>query len=262
MRDIRRSVVAILLALSAGCAHLEHRLVRLKAEVMTADYRADRPALLRLRDELLPLAGSPGIGYLAHYWSGYASWRIAINGVNQKMSAADLEAHLRQAVAELEASIGDKADFADAYAAEASITGWMAAFHQDDAAAMHALIGQSRRLLARAKELAPDNPRVLWVVGGVFLFAPVEHGGSVERAIEVYRRMAELADRPRRESSPLPDWGQPEALMSLAYAHLHQSPPNLESAVEEARAALRLQPDWSYVRDILLPQIEAERARR
>ncbi|HEY2289236.1 MAG TPA: hypothetical protein VGM86_00920 [Thermoanaerobaculia bacterium] len=59
--------------------------------------------------------------------------------------------------------------------------------------------------------------------------------------------------------SPLPDWGKPEALMSLAYSHLSQKPPDLDAAGEEAHAALRLQPEWSYVRDVLLPQIEAAR---
>jgi len=45
--------------------------------------------------------------------------------------------------------------------------------------------------------------------------------------------------------------------MSLAYAHLKQSPPDLVAASEEAREALRLAPEWSYVKNILLPQIEA-----
>jgi len=50
--------------------------------------------------------------------------------------------------------------------------------------------------------------------------------------------------------------------MSLAYAHLSQPAPDLESAEKEARAALGLQPGWSYVKDILLPQIEKARVAR
>jgi hypothetical protein len=63
-------------------------------------------------------------------------------------------------------------------------------------------------------------------------------------------------------TSPLPDWGKPEALMSLAFAHLNQATPDLDSAAEEAHEALRLQPEWSYVRDVLLPQIEAEQRKK
>lgn len=48
------------------------------------------------------------------------------------------------------------------------------------------------------------------------------------------------------------------ALMSLAYAHSRQTPPDLHAAFEEANAALKLEPDWSYVRDNLFPQIRRQ----
>jgi hypothetical protein len=43
--------------------------------------------------------------------------------------------------------------------------------------------------------------------------------------------------------------------MSLAFAHTMLTPPELEKAREEADAALKAQPDWSYVRDNLIPLI-------
>ena len=57
-------------------------------------------------------------------------------------------------------------------------------------------------------------------------------------------------------ASPFPDWGKPEGLMSLAYAHSMQTPPDLQAARNEAKEALKLVPDWSYIRDNLLPQLE------
>jgi hypothetical protein len=47
--------------------------------------------------------------------------------------------------------------------------------------------------------------------------------------------------------------------MSLASAHLNKPSPDLDAAEEEARAALQLRPDWHYLRDILMPQIDARR---
>jgi tetratricopeptide (TPR) repeat protein len=114
---------------------------------------------------------------------------------------------------------------------------------------------RAARLLARAKELEPDNPRVLWVAGGELLFKPAAVGGNPARAVELYRRAVDLAPAPAR--SPLPDWGKAESLMALAYAHLNYEPHDLGAARAEAHEALRLEPDWSYMRDILLPQIEA-----
>jgi hypothetical protein len=111
--------------------------------------------------------------------------------------------------------------------------------------------------LARALALAPNNPRVLWVVGGYFLFLPATLGGDRARALVAYRQAADSPPPAAGARSPMPDWGRPEALMALAYAHLHAASPDLEAAAQEAAAALSLVPDWAYVRDVLVPQIRA-----
>jgi tetratricopeptide (TPR) repeat protein len=237
----------------------ERALTSLKVRAMSADYRADLAELARVREEALPLAGSPEVGYLAHYWAGYASWRWAINGASRGMGLGEIRGHLERAAGSFQASFEQRGDFADGHAAAASVNGWLASLLlQDDPPVARERWEKAARQLERARELAPDNPRVLWVVGQGLLFGPADRGGSVTRAIETYRRMLEAADAEAPTNSPRPEWGKPEALMSLAYAHLNQTAPDLEAALEEARAALRLQPDWSYVRDLLLPQIEAQ----
>jgi hypothetical protein len=265
-KAILLTATAGVMVLTAACLHsvpsrsqdAMRRLVTAKAKIMSADYRADLDELARLRQEVLPLAGQPEAGYLAHYWAGFASWRLAINGASSRgMSAENLKSHLTAAAADFDTSVRLRDDFADGYAAAAQVKSWLAAFHRGDAAAVRELLASSRQMLARAKDLAPENPRVLWALGGSLLFTPAEYGGNPERAIETYRRMVQAAEAPVPASSPLPDWGKPEALMSLAYAHLNQAAPDLNAAAEEAHAALQLQPEWFYVREILVPQIEA-----
>jgi len=236
----------------------ESRLTAVKAEMMAADYRADLARLASLRDAVAPLTADPAWGYLAHYWAGFASWRVAINGASKGMSQDDMRANLERASADFAASIKLRDDFADSYAAAAGVDGWLPVFHSGDAAAIRAFIDRFQRLIARAKELAPDNPRVLWVEAAPYLYLPVGKGGDPARAVGLYRRMVEVSG-PLAPSSPLPDWGKPEGLMSLAFAHLNAAP-DLASAEKEAREALRLQPEWSYVKDVLLPRIETARA--
>lgn len=236
-------------------------LVTAKPRLMSADYRGDLAELASLREQVLPLTDDPAVGYLAHYWAGFASWRIAINGANQKMGAEDLIANLEKAAASFESAVRLKGDFADGYAAAASVNGWLGAFDmsRNKSTETPERIKKFWQLLERAKELEPDNPRVLWVQAVPFLILPPDKGGDLNRAIELYRRMDAVSPAASDAGSPLPDWGKPEALMSLAYAHLQQS--DLTAATEEAQAALRLQPEWSYVRDILVPQIEAARSK-
>jgi hypothetical protein len=78
-------------------------------------------------------------------------------------------------------------------------------------------------------------------------------------AIDGYQQMLKEAERRGTDAgSPLPDWGKPEALMSLAYVHSSMTPAEPQAALDEANAALKLQPEWSYVRDSLKPQIEQQ----
>ena len=234
-------LLCALFALSASAQDLP----KLKAQVMSADYRADVKELARLRDEL---AKSPK-DYLARYWSGFASWRIAMNGANHGMKSDELQTNLESAAADFYVSIQLKDDFADGYAAASLVNGWLAVFGSS-----RERIALSSMLLAKAKALDPKNPRVLWSVGAVYLYSP---NGSIPKAIETYREMLQEAEKRGVDAaSPLPDWGKPEALMSLAYAHMTQKPPDIDAAREEARAALKVQPEWSYVRDNLLKQIE------
>jgi hypothetical protein len=45
--------------------------------------------------------------------------------------------------------------------------------------------------------------------------------------------------------------------MNLAWSNLNRSIPDLKAADEDAHAALQIVPYWHYVRDILIPQIQA-----
>jgi hypothetical protein len=235
------------------------QLVALKAQLMAADYRGNLAELGRLREAASRLTGDPELGYLAHYWAGFASWRIAINGASADMGPGDLKAHLQRAVEDFAAAARLREGFADAYAAGSLARGWLGRFFPSDPAAARQHFDVAMQLSARAKALAPTNPRVLWMQGAEYLYLPPSLGGNTQRAIEVYRQMAAASDAAAPPGSPLPDWGKPEALMSLAYAHLNQNPPDLAAASAEAHEALRLVPEWHYVRDILLPMIEARR---
>jgi hypothetical protein len=229
-------------------------LAKFKASVMSADYRADVAELARLRDELAQWPKSKELAYLARYWSGFASWRIAINGANHAMKREEMAKHLHNAATDFYASTRLEPAFADAWSAASLVNAWLATF---DADTMRERVSLSQMLFAQAEALDAKNPRVLWAKGGFFLFSPPAHGGSVSRAIEVYQQMLGEAERRGVDAtSPFPDWGKPEALMSTAFARLQQTPADLTAARAEAEAALKVAPEWSYVRDTLLPQIE------
>jgi hypothetical protein len=228
-------------------------LAGLKAKVMSADYRGDLAELAQLRDQISKRSDDGNLTYVARYWSGFASWRMAINGANAGMKSEDLKINLQNAASDMYAAARMKDDFADAWAAAALINGWLCTFSmQSDPVAFRERLSLSQTLYARAASLDPNNPRVLWAKGAFRLYNPKP---DVAGAIEVYRQMLTEAEKLGVHAlSPLPDWGKPEALMSLAFAQMQKK--DLDSARANAKAALAIVPDWAYVKNNLLPLIE------
>lgn len=266
------SLSSVLLALCATSSPqprgstTEDRLLPLVEEIRRADYAGDRQ---RLRDLHGALAAAPTTGTsesLVRYWRGFALWRRAINGFNDTPTPADLDADLAAASAEFEAALTQDPRLADAQAGLASCLGMRIFLRKQLDDEGRALILRAKALLQQAQALEPANPRVLWARGPTEWWTPKGSPPDIAdqrqaRAIATYLRGLEgLPGSSRSGPEPLrPTWGEPELHMSLAWSYLNRRVPDLAQAELHARKALELVPSWHYVRDILLPQIEAAR---
>ena len=237
----------MLAVLLLGCASTRPSLLDVKAKAMAAGYTADLPALAEAaREARLIAARDPSQAATAHYWAGYALWQRAVNDVNRKVDpVADRDA----ALVELDAALAARENFADAHALAAWLHGWLyMAGAGDKEAHSKALLAH----LTRARELEPDNPRVLWEQGYVLQMR------DRDRALRI---LTDVAGRPDAAAprSPDPDWGPAEAAMVLGFNYANAQPPDLALAETYARRALALRPGWYYVEAILIPQIEAKK---
>lgn len=165
--------------------------------------------------------------------------------VDAKQVAADRAA----ALAEMDAAIAAREAFADAHALAAWLHGWLYTADPDNRDAhLRALLAHH----ARARELEPDNPRVLWAHATALQFR--DRPASLKMFDELTRRPDV------RTPTAEPDWGVPEAMMSRAWMHTNQDGGDLAVGETLARRALELRPGWYYIESILIPQIEAKKA--
>jgi hypothetical protein len=232
-------------------------IVGIVQQIQRADYEGDRPALKRLHDQLTPIPQDNKLASRVLYWRGFALWRRAINGFNESPTPQDLEEDLTQAVTDFrEATTRDPA-FVEPKIGAVSSLGYLMYLHKKDQTRVQELIQQLSPLLKEATMAAPDNPRLLWVLGPIRWSSPPERGGGQDKAFESYNKGLEaIRNQTRDVSDPLePSWGEPELLMNLAWSNLNRTTPDLNAAEQDAQAALKLVPYWHYVRDILLPQI-------
>ena len=270
-------VVAVATGAAAG-APLESRrehITKLAAQIKRADYEGDRAALKRLYQELAPFADDKELGTRVRYWRGFAMWRRALNGFNDSADPSELEQSLKQAISEFQEAMTKDPAFIDAKSSAGSCMALLMFLYGKNPALAPEFNDANRRREFLLKALSymneaeaeePKNPRVLWVLGPVRWNLPLERGGGQDKAIETYQNGLAAARAGSCKSAPsnalIPKWGEPELLMSLAWSNLNRSTPDVSAAEQYARSALALVPYWHYVRDILVPQIEAARKKQ
>ena len=232
------------------------------AQIQRADYEGDRTAMQRGYDELKPFLEDQKLASRIRYWRGFAQWRRAINGFNDAVDPQELARDLNTALDEFKAAIELDPKFVDAKVGIISSLGFLLFADQQDEARKKERIEQILATEKEASAMAPDNPRLIWVRGPILWNSPPERGGGQDKAIQNYQRGLEVCSKIKTSDDPLePSWGKPELMMSLAYSCLNMTPSDVNSGERYARDALEIVPYWHYVRDILLPQILAAKAK-
>jgi tetratricopeptide (TPR) repeat protein len=236
--------------------------IKLVAQIQKADYQGDRATLQHLYADLQPFATDEKLASRVLYWRGFALWRRAINGFNESADPKDLEHDLTQAIAEFKESTAKDPAFVDAKVGTISCLGSLIYLALGHADRVQELIAQSSPLVKELRVSSPENPRFVWVLGGILWNIPPDRGGGQDQAIENYKKGLEAARKLKDTSGDAldPSWGEPELLMSLAWSNLNRTAPDLDAADKYAHSALAMVPYWHYVRDILLPQIQSAKA--
>ena len=258
-------VLALVLATSLipsatlPCAK-EAKLSALVVEVRSADYRGDRAALARL-DGMLGELDDERLAEYRDYWRGFARWRRAQNGFNETPTPTDLVSDLELAVSHFKASLARRPDWVEARLAMVGCWGNLVYLAGGDTEKKKAILAELVPAYKWLEGNGQDNPRALWIIGGMQFAAPPPVGGDIHKAAATLRRGVALSWPPATAAPEPPawepSWGGPENLMNLAYMYSHVATPDRATALAYAEGAVTAVPEWHYVRDILLPQIEA-----
>src|SRR5437867_9974087 len=198
------------------------QVARIVAQIQRADYEGDRTAMQRGYDDLKPFSEEKDIASRIRYWRGFAQWRRAINGFNDSVDPKELEHDLKTALDEFKIALEKDPTFVDAKVGTISCLGYLAFMNRKDQAHAKELVGQIMPLVKAATDMAPTNPRLIWVRGPILWNTPPERGGGQNKAIENYQRGLEVCSKIKASDDVLePSWGKPELMMSLAYSYLN-----------------------------------------
>jgi tetratricopeptide (TPR) repeat protein len=157
---------------------------------------------------------------------------------------------LEDAAEHLERAIAIDPNEAEAHALLGSVYGATIGVDQHRGAELGP---KARRMLARAEQLDPHNPRVHLLLGTGAFHRPPEYGGGAEKAEVHLRKAIELFEK-EPMAKPWPNWGRYEA-----HVYLGQTLSKLQrrdEARKQYEAALVLIPESEYVRSVLIPRLK------
>ena len=189
-----------------------------------------------------------GLVAWGHYYIALADYRIA--GLLEGESK-DPSEHLNAAVEHLKKATEIDPQAAEAYSLLSSVYGWQIGLSPMKSMLLGPRVGKAAQ---KAKQLAPDNPRVVLSAAISDFNTPEMFGGNKEKGLQGFQRAAELFAQEEPTDPIQPVWGHREAYAWLGIAYQNQG--ELESARAAFGKALEIDPDFGWVKYWLLPELE------
>src|SRR5262249_22158142 len=153
------------------------------------------------------------------------------------------------ALDEFEMALEKDPTFVDAKVGKISCLGYLAFMNRKDQTRAKELVGQIMPLVKEATDIAPGNPRLIWVRGPILWNTSPEHGGANDGENKNYQHELEFCTKTKASAAPLePSWGKRKLMMSPAYSYLNTNPADVTAAERYAQHALEIVPYWHYVR--------------
>ncbi|MFI5372855.1 MAG: tetratricopeptide repeat protein [Candidatus Eisenbacteria bacterium] len=212
--------------------------------------RAD--LVLGARGAFESLAAAEPDSVVLEYWVAVCDWRatpLAMRGANPKVPRSICEHGLAVTGRVLAKNPRDAATLA----LEAGLLGLSLSF-QDASAAM--TVGPRMiALYARARALAPDDPRVAFLDALNTLHMPEFYGGGARKALPRFEEAIARFDHDTAAGPLAPVWGRDDAL--LWAGQCAQRLGDVEAARVYYRRALEANPDNGRLRHELLPALDA-----
>jgi tetratricopeptide (TPR) repeat protein len=234
----------------------ETALLKAKQTVQAAAISGDATMLKAARElaqASVTQTTEPSKKAAALYFVGYANYSL----VNLPSEKESKEQNTDAGIVALEEAVKLEPAFADAHALLGSLYG------QKAGGGMMAGMkyGQKSAVtMERAITLQPKNPRILMLEGVSLFFKPAMWGGDKQKALTNLQRACELAEQGAcaAKEATMPDWGHADVFAWKGVMFAKSDEADTDNAKAAYERALQLQPNYNWVKYVLLPKLSAK----
>jgi len=238
-----------------------------KSALTTAVNAGDVRAIVAARGAFAALAAAEPTVPAFEYWTALAAWRAVPMMTADDAQKEQAKKLCKDAIDRCARVLKAEPKHADAMALRAGLQGLWLSF---DPAAMMTLGMEMEQSFARARELAPANPRVAFLDGLNTLHKPAFVGGGADKARDKFDAAIALFEKAApgiaaaaatRAGDPAAlDWGHDDACVWAGRAAMKEKQYAAAKAYYER--ALAANPANGWVRTQLLPQAEKQLAEK
>ena len=220
-----------------------------------ANFRNDQAGLRAAITALQALPSDGPEGAYTNYYLWWTNWTLVAAQAQANETAGAVEsAHRALRYARLAAaSRPDDPEF------QSALANALIAVAVVDRPQFAAMANELAGVRQRALEIGARNPRVVLMDAGMIFNNPPERGGSQERGLARWQEALDLFEAESKATTvdPIaPRWGHALAQGWMATLFLRMTPPQKENARRAADAALKMRPDFWWVREQVLPQLK------
>jgi len=187
---------------------------------------------------------------LAHYYVALCDLRIFHQSL-QKEDKDQAKRYIENGIEHMETAVENDPVFAEGLALLSTLYGNKIGLNPFSGMTLGPKSGKA---IEKAFELAPENPRVSFIAGQSAFYTPKMFGGGKDKARKHLLKAVECFQTFQPEQAIDPDWGEEEAYTFLGLVA------NDEDSYGEAKQyfekALEINPNWSWVKDVLLPELD------
>jgi len=228
--------------------------VQVKKQLLETSIKSDSAGMVQARQRFERLLQNEGVARhdslaaWSHYFIGFANWQMAFvtfgNMEGAKKTASEAITHLQTATKL-------KANLVDAYVVLRRCYFWQ--YLLDPKTGM---IGwrESAALLQKAKEFAPENPRVIFEEAIDWFYKPPQAGGDQQKGLARFQEAVQRFEQMPKRDAADENWWHATTYIYLGQAYLTVEKP--EEAEKAFQKALALQPNFAMVKNSMLPMTQ------
>lgn len=236
--------------------NIDSLIIQGKQQLQQATNKWTDVDLLRTRAYFERLLMDGSKSWLVRYYIGMADYRL-VSYYFSKQEKDQAKQFIDDGIDHLQQCIESSKEFVEAHSLLSSMYGNKIAVSPFSAMTLGS---KSSKEMGKAMELDPQNPRNYLIAGWSAYFTPKLFGGGKEKAKNYFEQAIAHFDSFEVTNPILPGWGHDEAYAWLGMAQMEAE--EFEAAKMNFDQALKINPEYGWVKYVLLPQLNTKMAKK